>query len=109
MKTDINQLLKVSPVNCLRGAPMGDPGYINDGQPMIGLCCRRVRFIDGDYGPDGTYWGASKTGHIYAVFNAGNDKWKPACGLLKYFRATSRTDAMRQFMVKYPGYSFIRG
>ena len=110
MKTDINQLLKSNPVNCSRGSPMGDGGYINEDQPMTGLCCQRVRMVDRAYGPDGTYWGSpGPTGHIYAVFNDGNDKWKPACGLLKYFRAHGRSDAIRQFLESHPGYSFKRG
>lgn len=110
MKTNINQLLKANPVNCAYGAPMGDPGYIKVDQPLNGLCCQRVRMVDHTYGPDGTYWGGpGPTGHIYAVFNAGNDEWQPACGLLKYFRAHGRSDAIRQFLARHPGYSFIVG
>ena len=104
----INTLLRASRVNCSRGAPMGDSGYINDDQPMHGLCCQRVRLIDGDYGPDGTYWGYSHTGDIYAVFNGANDEWQPARGLLKLYRAKSRAEAVSKFLAQHPGYSFYR-
>lgn len=111
MKTpNINSILKHSPRNCAYGSPMGDSGYIKEDQPLTGLLCQRVNFIDGDYGPDGTYWGnSSKHGALYAVFNAENAEWLPANGLLKYYRAHSRKSAIEQFKADCPEFSFIRG
>ena len=60
MKTpNINKILRSNLKNMTRGAPMGDSGYINDDQPLTGLLCQRVNMVDGDYTPDGTYWGYS--------------------------------------------------
>lgn len=107
---DINKLLKNNPVNTSRGAPMGDPGYINDGQPLTGLNCQKLGMVDYCYGPDGVYWGGpGPSGHMYVVFNGPNDEYKEACGLLKYVRAHSRNDAIDKFNSQYPGYSFAVG
>ena len=110
MKNNINTLLNANRRNMSRGAPMGDRGYINEEQPLTGLLCQRVRMVDGDYGPDGTYWGNSPTnGQVYAVFNGPNAEFKPACGLLKYYRAHTRADAISQFSEEHEGYKFSRG
>ena len=110
MKTNINTLLRANRRNSARGAPMGDRGYINDCQQPDGLLCQRIYLVDGDYGPDGTYWGNSpKHGNIYAVFNGQNSEFKPACGLLKYYRAHSREEAIYQFNAEFPGFTFSRG
>lgn len=111
MKTpSINSILRANPRNSASGAPMGDNGYISDDQPTSGLLCQRVNFMDGDYAPDGTYWGDSaKAGAIYAIFNNANSEFKPACGLLKYYRAHSRKYAIEQFKVDFPDYTFSRG
>lgn len=54
---NINRFLRQYPRNCSRGAPMGDSGYVNPDQPHNGLLCQRITLVNGDYGPDGTYWG----------------------------------------------------
>lgn len=107
---NINKLLRENRRNRSRGALMGDCGFISTDQPLTGLCCQRLEMIDGCYGPDATYWGAGSREHgwMYVIFNAGNDVWKPACGLLKYYRAQSRSDAIKQFNQEYPGYTFIK-
>jgi hypothetical protein len=54
MRTDINELLRASPVSCKYGAPMGRHARKESPEPVH---VQRVRFIDGDYSADGTYWG----------------------------------------------------
>ena len=68
--TSINTILNRQRVNCSRGAPMGDCGFIHDEQPFTRMRCERLRMVDGDYGPDGTYWGYSPShGRMYVIFN----------------------------------------
>lgn len=100
---NINQLLRATPRKCTYGAPMGHAGYINPDQPLTGLRCQRITLVDGDYGPDGTYWGYMPRDHMYAVFDG------PALTTLKFYRATSRNDAIAQFHDQYPEYNFVRG
>lgn len=109
MPPNINQLLRANPASCSRGAPMGDSGFIKPDQPLTGLLCQRITLVDGDYGPDGTYWGYVPREHMYAVFNGANAEYKPARGLLKFYRATSRHGAIAQFHAQYPEYNFARG
>ena len=108
--TSINTLLANNRRNSAYGAPRGDRGYINEDQPLTGLRCERLRMVDGDYGPDGTYWGYSPSnGYMYVVFNGATPEFKTACGLLKYYRAKSRADAIAQFNDDSEGYTFARG
>lgn len=107
--TNINQLLRAIPRNCKYGAPMGHSGIVRDAQSLTGLRCQRITLVDGDYGPDGTYWGYMPREHMYAVFNGANVEFDAAWGLLKFYRASSRDDAIAQFHDQYPEYSFARG
>ena len=107
---DINAILRANPRNSAYGAPMGDSGFAHSDNPPNGILCQRVRMVDGDYSPDGTYWGCSpKHGQMYAVFNGANSEYKPACGLLKYYRAHSRAGAIAQFLADYPECKLSRG
>lgn len=84
--TDINKLLRVSPVNSRYGAPMGRYDRIG---PESGLYCQRVYFQDGDYPADGTYWD-SGGGPLYAAFS-------PDLETLCFVRAGSRATAVAEF------------
>lgn len=68
---DINQILRNDPRHSRYGAPMGDSDWIaEDYDCDQRLHLQRVRLVDGDYGPDGTYWGASEVaGGIYCAFD----------------------------------------
>lgn len=69
-RLDINKLLRARPVPCRYGAPMGARNR-RDAPPGARLYAQRVRFVDGDYAPDGTYWGGGPgTVPLYAVFSA---------------------------------------
>jgi hypothetical protein len=109
---NINKILRDHPRNCARGAPMGaiDIGPMPDYNPQ--LRCQRVYLVDGDYGPDGTYWGASEiAGHIYCAFNDGRDSdpHKPAMGVRIYVRAFTYEQAKREVKQRYPQVTFVRG
>jgi hypothetical protein len=82
---DIDQLLRARPRDSRYGAPMGAANRY-DGAPGARLYCQKIRFVDGDYAPDGTYWG-SGGGPLYAVFTAD-------LATLAYYRARSRIDAI---------------
>lgn len=108
---NINTLLKQNPRSMARGAPMGDTGFINPDALRDTLCCQVLQIVDGAYGPDGTYWGcpSNEHGRMYVIFNATDDEYKMACGVLKYYRAKSRADAIAQFNDEWPGFAFKRG
>ncbi len=60
MKTpNINALLRARMRPCQYGAPMGARNY-DDAPEGSKKYCQRVRFVDGDYAPDGTYWGGGR-------------------------------------------------
>ena len=108
MKTvDINQLLRLDRRSCARGAPMGDRNTVESTSPLY---LQRVRFIDGDYAPDGTYWGASRTaGPIWCAFN-GHDypDYAAAKGTRIYVRAHTRKEAVEKVLKDYPDMTFKR-
>lgn len=84
---DINRLLRARPRYSSYGAPMGARN-IFDSDDASKLYCQRVRFVDGDYGADGTYWGGGSP--LYCVFNA---ELTTRC----YYRAPSHMAALRLF------------
>ncbi len=53
---NINTILRTESVSSARGAPMGATNYFDPEHPVLKL--QRVQMVDGDYSPDGTYWGA---------------------------------------------------
>jgi len=91
MTPDINKLLRDRPRNCQYGAPLGARNWY-DAEPDAQLYCQRIRFTDGDYAPDGTYWGAPA--NLYAVFSADLE----TC---VYIRAASRADALQDFALNH--------
>jgi len=111
MKLDINKILRATPRNSRRGAPMGDTDHIAYPACVPPLRCQRIQLVDGDYGPDGTYWGASaKAGHVYCAFNDGQDDdiHAPAMGVRLYTRAHTAKQARENFRKDYP-VTFVRG
>lgn len=84
---DINVLLRARPRSCKYGAPMGAVSRIGEGLPDR-LYCQRLRFTDGAYGPDGTYWGAPR--NVWAIFSAD-------LSTLYYVRAATRLEALARF------------
>ena len=91
MTPDINAILRARPRNCAYGAPMGDIDEIPDDLDTLYL--QRVRFVDGDYAPDGTYWGSGTP--LWAAF-------KPDLSVLVYVRAHNRAAAAQAVRDAYP-------
>lgn len=103
---DINALLRKNPRVSRRGAPMGDPGFY-DGSIYLHL--QRVVLVDGDYGPDGTYWGGGRgTLPLWCAFNAANAEHTPAHGTRLYARARSRDEAKTEILKQYVNVRFYR-
>lgn len=113
METDINKILRANPRNSSRGAPMGDTDRFPENHDWARpLRCQCVNFVDGDYAPDGTYWGKSpKAGYVYCAFNDGRDgdEYAPAMGVRLYTRAFTYEQAKARFKKKYPEIKFLRG
>ena len=108
MKLDINKILRANMRNTSRGAPMGAVDFIAYNVDLTPLHCQRVRLVDGDYGPDGTYWGASaQAGHVYCAFNAG-DEYTAAMDVRLYTRAHTAKQARENFRKDCP-VTFVRG
>ena len=63
---DINKILRSQPVHSARGAPMGASNRLDD--PEQPLYLQRVRMVDGDYAPDGTYWGGPPSEPLWCGF-----------------------------------------
>jgi hypothetical protein len=84
---DINKIL-ADPSNlrnCRRGAPMGDSNVADDlSEPLF---VQRVRFEDGCYAPDGTYWGGPAD--LWCGFN------QSAQTVRIYVRANDRKSARK--------------
>lgn len=87
---DINKLLRARPRYTARGAPLGYHNH-DDAPEGARRYCQRIRFVDGDYGSDGTYWGCPMRAQdrLWAVFTADLET-------LCYYRAATRADALRQ-------------
>lgn len=93
MTPDINKILRAHPVpHSNWGSPMGAA----DEKPDDGdeLYLQRIRFVDGDYAPDGTYWGRGPE-PLWAAF-------KPDLSALIYVRAWGRDGAARKVLETYP-------
>jgi len=88
---DINAMLRARPRHLTYGAPLGARNY-DDAAPDARRYCQRIRLVDGDYGPDGTYWGGGRGRlPLYAVFTADLET-------ISYFRAHDRRGALAQYM-----------
>ncbi len=105
---NINRILRAHPRDGKYGAPMGAHNYDDRlSGSTARVYCQRVRFIDGDYGPDGTYWGGGMgTLPLYCVFSLAPHWDGPYVGqrtqgdvftLRHYVRAATRAEALKQF------------
>jgi hypothetical protein len=95
---NINTILRKDVRNSRFGAPMGDSDTY-DMTPKLYL--QRVDFVDGCYGPDGTYWGMGAP--MWCAFNA-----PAAQGTRVYVRARTREAAKAEVLAKLTSVSFYR-
>ena len=89
---NINTLLRAESVNSSRGAPMGASSRLED--PAQPLYVQRIKFVDGDYSADGTYWGGPPSIPLWCGF-AGTDN-------RIYVRALSRAEAITEILEQFP-------
>jgi len=100
---NINKLLAADRRSCRFGAPLGDTDHVDNLDTAGPLYLQRVNFIDGDYAPDGTYWGHSaREGGIYCAFDATADQVRA------YVRAHTRLGAKAALIELYPEITFVR-
>jgi hypothetical protein len=92
---DINKLLRANPRSCQYGAPLGAAnryGDADDARETPRLYCQRIRFVDGDYSADGTYWGGGS--RLWCVFNE-------RLSVRIFIRAATRKAALDAFLAEY--------
>jgi len=86
---------------------MGDSSF-HDAQSPLYL--QRVRFTDGDYGPDSTYWGGGfGVEALWCAFNGPKDpQADTANGSRIYVRASNRQEAAEKVLEEFPTVIFFR-
>lgn len=96
---NINQVLRDNPRSSKYGAPLGARSVL--GKPEDPLHVQRVRFVDGDYAPDGTYWGGGRgTEPLWCGFSGTENQ--------VYVRARSRAEALAEILAQHPDAKFLR-
>jgi hypothetical protein len=91
---DINKILKANPRSCTYGAPLGASNYVDSDTTRLYL--QRIRPVDYDYAPDGTYWGfGSGTPPLWCAFDVEGE-------VRVYVRARTREQAMKEILNDYP-------
>jgi len=92
---NINRILRAHPVKSTHGAPMGVSNTPPGDTPLY---VQRIKFVDGDYAPDGTYWGGSSP--LWCGFDA-------TATTRIYVRAFNRRLAIEAIAAEYPTAKFI--
>ena len=89
---NINTLLRAESVNSSRGAPVGASSHLDD--PELPLYVQRIKFVDGDYAADGTYWGGLPSSPLWCGFAGSVNR--------VYVRAPSRSEAIVEILAQFP-------
>jgi hypothetical protein len=99
---DINQELRKRPVSAKYGAPMGACDVFDE-DPDLKLYVQRIRFVDGDYSADGTYWGGGRDSlPLWCAFSAHLE----TC---LWVRARNRVLAVDMVKLRLPSATFYKG
>lgn len=98
---DINRILAAHPVQARYGAPLGRRNCRDATSPLY---LQRIRFVDGDYAADGTYWGGGSS--LWCAFNGEDPQFAPGMGTQIYVRADTRAEAMLDILERYPELTF---
>lgn len=100
----INAILRADPRPGRYGSPMGAMDRVGPGLAFDHrLYLQRVRFVDGDYSADGTYWGGGVgNDNLWCAFTA--------CGktVRVFVRAYDRKTAKADVLAKHPFLVFLR-
>lgn len=102
MTPNINKILADDPRYTKYGAPLGDRNYALSDSPLY---LQRINFVDGDYAPDGTYWGGSGT-PLWCAFNGDDEEYAAGHGTRIYVRAKTREDAKAAVLADFPDATF---
>ena len=101
---NINEWLKNHPVSCKYGAPLGDMGVRGDPDSPYKFYLQRIRMVDGDYDPAGTYWGGGRGTETLWGYMGEDDEV-----LVRGFvRAWGRGSAKEEILDEYPNARFFR-
>jgi hypothetical protein len=80
---------------------------MNFNNTTASLHLQRVAMVDGDYGPDGTYWGGGRgTLPLWCAFNGRTPTHQPAHGSRLYVRAINRVEARLALQAGNAGITF---
>lgn len=93
---DINKILAANKRSAQYGAPLGAGNFDKSDSPLY---LQRVRFSDGDYAPDNTYWGMPAD--LWCAFNGEDDDFAPAMGTRIYVRAKNRNEAVLRILADH--------
>lgn len=97
MTPNINQILRANPRNSTYGCPMGAANFTDATTPLY---LQRVRFSDGCYAPDHTYWGSPAD--LWCAFNGDDDpEYGAGHGTRIYVRAKDRESAKQAVLEDY--------
>ncbi len=100
---------KLSKVNCKYGAPLGRQNLIPNPNATVKLHMVKLRWVDGDYSEDGTYWGQTKGEHIYwargEYYEEGLSQNVDYC---VFVRAKSRVEAKELVRESVPNARFFK-
>ena len=86
------------------GAPMGARNYLDN--PEQRLYAQRVNFVDGDYAPDGTYWGSGGE-PLWCAFSLVEGSEHLLSNEV-YVRARDRVGALKAVRAEFPVARFLR-
>lgn len=100
---DINKWLKEHPVDCSRGAPMGDRGDEGPRDDKYKFHLQKIDLRQG-YDPAGTYWGGNYVSDLYGYMGYSED----GVQVRGFVRAAFRTHAKAQVRADYPNARFYR-
>jgi len=106
---DINKILArpENSVSSRYGAPMGQSNQIFGSPEKLYL--QRIRFVDGDYSADGTYWGGGRdTPALWCAFSP--EDTKNDVPIRVFVRARNREEAKQNVLdeLNEEGFTFFR-
>lgn len=93
--------MKLSRVDCSRGAPMGRPGNVTESAYPVKFHLAYVPFVDYCYDQGGAYWGMPA--NLYRAWGDGAEEQQEL-----FLRAPDRQAAKVAVLAKFPAAKFYR-